>query len=66
MNAFPRDKSPQVQQPQHIGDILPDLLARYGLLPADAWRMESPQEVSPQQGPLPFAFAEISLPLSVS
>ena len=66
MRSPRRQDSAEIQQPQHIGDILPDILARYGLVPADVWRTDLPRHGVSQPEPLHLALIEFSLPMSVS
>jgi hypothetical protein len=65
-NSF---RSLQTQQPQHIAEILPDVLARYGLDPAGqkrAARRADETEFSQSLGPLDLRLTELALPVSLS
>ena len=67
MRSLPPDESPQVAQPQHISDILPHVLARHGLVPADVWRAETPpRDIAPGVPSLDISLLGVSMPLSIS
>jgi hypothetical protein len=63
-------RSLQTQQPQHIAEILPDVLARYGLDPAGQGQPASHHaaetEFSRALAPLDLRLTELALPLSLS
>jgi hypothetical protein len=62
-------RATQPEQPQHIADILPDVLARYGLdQPAEApvWPPLFTREPTRYELPVVELTADLALPLSLS
>jgi hypothetical protein len=63
----PFQHAPQIQQPQHIAEILSHVLELHGLVPADVWQDESASPALPLQAdPAPLAFSGISFPVPIS
>jgi hypothetical protein len=62
------NEMPHCEQPQHIADILPRVLARHNLVPADVWRADeiAPGENLPTLEPLALTGIGVALPFSLS
>jgi hypothetical protein len=65
MKSTPHSDPPDSQHPRHIAEILPEVLARYGLVPADVWAAPTAGNISPVV-PVELVFSGVSVPLSLS